>query len=88
MSCQICGHSYLFMLYLKTLSAAVTTQRRTVMNDELERMWKEAVMLYFNIRHSSGWTDENYENGHSAYSVSRVRFEVGTYQIQVRSLTA
>jgi hypothetical protein len=69
----------------------VTIYRRTVMwliGVELETVWNEAVMLYFKIRHLPGWTDENYENGHSAYSVSRVRFEVGTSQIQFRSLAA
>jgi hypothetical protein len=39
---------YLFVVYLMTLSVAQTIQRRMVgrlMNTELERMWKEAVVV-------------------------------------------
>jgi hypothetical protein len=37
------------------------------MNDEFERMWKEAVTDYFKVlsRHSSGGTEENQENSRS-----------------------
>jgi hypothetical protein len=33
-------------------------------NNELERMWKEAVMVYFEAlsRHLPGGTEENHEN--------------------------
>jgi hypothetical protein len=33
-------------------------------NDELERIWKEAVMVFFKAvsRHSSGGTEEMHEN--------------------------
>jgi hypothetical protein len=34
------------------------------MNDKLERMWEEAVMVYFKelTQHSLGGTEENHEN--------------------------
>jgi hypothetical protein len=48
-----------FMFYLTMLSVPQTNQRRVVgclMNDEFERMWKEAVVAYFKVlsRYSPG----------------------------------
>jgi hypothetical protein len=36
------------------------------MNDEFEKVWKKAVMAYFEVVswHSSGGTDDNYQDNH------------------------
>jgi hypothetical protein len=57
----------LFVAYLATLSVTQIVQRRMMINDELERMWKEAAVTHFNTlsQNSSGRSEENHENPHS-----------------------
>jgi hypothetical protein len=53
--------------YLTTLSVAETVRQRNIgllMPNELERIWKEAVVAYIQLlpRHLPGGTGENHEN--------------------------
>jgi hypothetical protein len=49
-------------------------------NNELDRMWKEAVVASFNAlpHHLFGGTEENYQKPQSGYLVSEPTFEPGT----------
>jgi hypothetical protein len=49
-------------------------------NDELEKIWKEAVMAYFKVLswHSPGGTEENHDKPQSEQPDSGPRFEPGT----------
>jgi hypothetical protein len=55
-------------------------------NDEFERMWKEAVLAEFKAltRHFLGGTEKNHENL-SGILDSRPRFKSGTFKIQRRT---
>jgi hypothetical protein len=59
-----------------------------LVNNELEVMWKEAVMVQFEIpsRHFSGDTDENCRNPQSESPVSGLKPECGTseYETEMR----
>jgi hypothetical protein len=48
------------------------------MNDDIVRIWKEAVVAYFKVlsRHLPGGTDENHEELESGERVSWPRFEL------------
>jgi hypothetical protein len=72
--------------YLAMLSVAHTIlcwMPEWLMNDELERMWKEAVVVYFKVlcRNSPGWTAANHENL-SGLLVPQSRFKLGTPRIK------
>jgi hypothetical protein len=57
---------------------------------ELERMWKELTVVWFNVlsRHLYGRTEKIHVKSQLSWSVSRPRFEQGAFRIQVRSVTA
>jgi hypothetical protein len=59
------------------------------MNDEMERICKEAIMTYYKAlsRDLPGGTEENRETLQSGSPVSRKIFEAGTSQTKSRSLT-
>jgi hypothetical protein len=52
-----------------------------ILNYELERVWKEALVVYFNIisLNFPGGTEENHKESHSGYPVSRLKFKPMTY---------
>jgi hypothetical protein len=56
---------------------------------ELERIREEVIMVYFKVlpRHSPGVTEGNHDNCQSGQSVPRSRFQQGTSQIQVGTVT-
>jgi hypothetical protein len=77
-----------FCLYpMVYLSVTQATQRRFV-NNELERMWKEAVVanLQYLPEHFPGVTEENHKKPYLEYSVSLSRFEPGTPRNQSDAL--
>jgi hypothetical protein len=61
-----------------------------MINDELERMWKEAVITYFNVlsRHSPGGTRGDREPSVNILGPPGPRFEGSTSRIQDRTLIA
>jgi hypothetical protein len=61
-----------------------------VNNDEFERIWKKAVVAYFNALpfHSTEKPEKHHEELYSGYSVYWPRFEWDTSQIQARSIAA
>jgi hypothetical protein len=52
-------------------------------NYELESVWKEAIVAYFEIlsSHLPGVIEGNHDNPHSRYPVSGPRFEAGISNI-------
>jgi hypothetical protein len=54
-------------------------------SNELERMWKEAVVVKVLSQHLPGGTEENHEKPQYEELVSRPRFEHGTSRIRSRS---
>jgi hypothetical protein len=81
---------YVFVIYLTELSVPQTIDSSgwIIVNDELQRMWKETVVASFKVqfRHFPGGTDENHEKSQSAVcSVSRPRFEFCASGIQDRN---
>jgi hypothetical protein len=54
------------------------------MNNKFERAWKKAVMTQFEAlyRHLTEMTEANHEKPQSGYTVSGLRFELGTSRIQ------
>jgi hypothetical protein len=56
------------------------------MNDDLERMWKEATVAEFNIyRHLPGGTKETYETAQDSLSLGR-GLNAGPFRIRSRSV--
>jgi hypothetical protein len=58
------------------------------MNEELERTWKEVVVVYFEVlpQESRRETEENREEPQSGQSVVRMRFDPGNSGIQLRGV--
>jgi hypothetical protein len=56
---------------------------RLLVNDELNRMWKEVVIGVFKALswHFPGGTEKNHNKSQSGYPVSRTRFELETFKI-------
>jgi hypothetical protein len=74
----------MYLLFIAYLTAAALTQYEVsssrMMANELEGMWKEAAMLIRgNSRHLRRGTKGNHENYQRGDSMSRPRFELGTY---------
>jgi hypothetical protein len=63
------GSSFLCSLFNNTISISgyIVLDESMPVSDELERMWKEAVMAYFKVlsRHFPGGTEENHEKPRS-----------------------
>jgi hypothetical protein len=81
----------LFAVHFTTLLVAQTVQHPVIgllMNTELGRMWKEAVMAYLNVplRHLSRGADKNHEKHYLGY-VSGLRFRPHTSGIRNKMLT-
>jgi hypothetical protein len=57
---------YLFLVYLTTLSVSeyMASNERLIVNNELEMMWKEAVVAFFKLLswNLPGGTEVNHEN--------------------------
>jgi hypothetical protein len=69
------------------ISDYIASNERMIVNNELERMWKEAVVAKFMVlsRHLPGGTKENHEKPQSGQPVSGPRIEHGTSRIRSRS---
>jgi hypothetical protein len=86
-------YKYLLVVYLtKILETRIVRCQFTgrLMNDKLERVWKESVTVYLKLlpRDSPGGTEKNHGEFQSELSVLREVFERGSSWTQVRLVTA
>jgi hypothetical protein len=72
------------MLHCVNNADYIRSNHYIVVNNELERMWKEAAMAYLKIltRHLPGLTEELHENYQSELPVSWPRFEPHTSELE------
>jgi hypothetical protein len=63
-----------------TVSVVIVSMVGRLMN-ELERMWKEAVMAQFVIpfRHQPGWTEVNHKEQKSSVSIADFQTEIRSH---------